>query len=101
MLFGQVLCSFLSMHRTASTAKSGANTGKPLSQDPRKIRVRRTAAGLSLTQMALQAECSKGHLSEVERGNYSASAPLLARLARVLGCQILDLMPDDDAETAA
>lgn len=50
-----------------------------------------------MTRLAQAAGYSKSHLSEVEGGHTSASPECLRELARVLGCEITDLMPAEDA----
>jgi transcriptional regulator with XRE-family HTH domain len=72
-----------------------------LKQDPRKLKRRRVAAGMSLTEAAQRAPCSKPHLSNVENGYDGASPRLLAKLAGLYGCQIVDLMPDEPKKRAA
>jgi transcriptional regulator with XRE-family HTH domain len=76
-----------------------AQPRNPLDHDPAKLRRRRVEAGLTATELAARAECSTGHLSELEAGTRNPSPPLLASLARELGCKTADLMPD--AEKAA
>jgi transcriptional regulator with XRE-family HTH domain len=66
--------------------------------DPRRLKRRRVAKGMSLTRAATSAGCSKSHLSKLEHGHYGASPGLLAKFAEVYGCEIVDLMP---AETVA
>lgn len=53
-----------------------------------------------MTDLALKSGCSLSYLGQLERGEYSASAPVLAALAEALGCKITDLMPrePDDAD---
>ncbi len=62
--------------------------------DPIKVRRRRFELGLYLTTVAKNAEISKGHLSMIENGRRGGTAPVLARIAKALGCQISDLLPD-------
>lgn len=69
-----------------------------LNQDPRRLRRRRVAAGMSMTDLALKSGCSLSYLGQLERGEYSASAPVLAALAEALGCEITDLMPREPAD---
>jgi transcriptional regulator with XRE-family HTH domain len=74
-----------------------ATGDKDLTHAPKRLKYRRTAAGLSLTQLAEQAGYSKAHISMLEDGqHHSASPECLKRLAEVLGCQITDLIPDED-----
>lgn len=64
----------------------------PLDHDPRRLRQRRLAAGLTLPELAELAQVSKGHLSEVENGTRNPSPRLLGRLARELRCEIMDIL---------
>jgi transcriptional regulator with XRE-family HTH domain len=59
------------------------------------------AAGLSITELAVKAECSVAYLSQLERGQYSASARILGALANALDCEIADLMPREPNGAAA
>ncbi len=70
-------------------------------QDPRRLKRRRVAKGMSLTTAASKAECSKSHLSKLEHGHDGAGPELLGRLAAVYGCEIEDLMPPEKAKAAA
>ena len=88
------------MHRTAANVKSRAKPDTT-SQDPRRLKRRRTMSGLSLTDVAHRAGISKGHLSDLENGYVGASAPMLGKLAGVLECEITDLMPPDPDENGA
>ena len=65
------------------------------SQDYRRLKWRRRAAGLSLTEAALRAKISKSHLSKLEHDQDSASPAVLASLADVYGCETTDIMPPD------
>lgn len=70
-----------------------------LTQDPRRIRRRRLAAGFPTVRLAAaEAGCSYGFVSELENGNYSASPALLAALARAYQCRIADLVADQHVE---
>jgi transcriptional regulator with XRE-family HTH domain len=75
-----------SMSETRQPVKQGSLT------DPHGLRRRRYAKGLSLTEAATRAGCTKSMLSKLEHGVTGASPPLLARLAGVYGCEITDLM---------
>lgn len=68
-----------------------AQARRPLDHDPATLRTRRVEAGLTGAELAQRAEISAGHLSELESGSRNASPPVLARLARELGCEIRDL----------
>jgi transcriptional regulator with XRE-family HTH domain len=70
---------------------------RPLNQDPSRLRRRRVAARLSITQLADKARCSVAYLWQLEHGDYSASPEMLGNLADALGCDITDLMPREKA----
>lgn len=74
---------------------------RSLSQEPRRLKWRRIAAGLTIRQAAAKAGVSMGTISELENGNYSATAPTLAALAKAYECEITDLMPDEPNGKAA
>lgn len=74
---------------------------KELSQDPRRLRRRRIAAGLTIREAAAKAECSFTHLSDLENGNHSARPGTLSALASAYDCQIADLMPREPNGAAA
>jgi transcriptional regulator with XRE-family HTH domain len=79
-----------------------ASGDKTLTHDARRLKFRRTAAGLSLTAAAEHAGYSKAHLSMLEGGqDHSASPECLKALAEVYGCEIRDLMPDEPRGSAA
>jgi DNA-binding XRE family transcriptional regulator len=65
------------------------------------VRVWREHRGLSLRELARRAEVSAPLLSEIERGQKDGSISTLARLARVLGVDLDDLVPWRTRETAA
>jgi transcriptional regulator with XRE-family HTH domain len=64
-------------------------------QDYRRLRWRRFAAGLSLTDAAKAAGVTKSHLSKLEHDADPASPGLLKKLADIYGCKISDLMQPD------
>lgn len=72
--------------------RTPVNTREQLNQDPARLRYRRTAARMTLGDLAASARCSVSYLSQLEHGMYSASPPLLGRLADALGCKTTDLM---------
>ena len=74
---------------------------KELSQDPRRLRRMRRAAGLTLREAAAKAECSFTHLSDLENGSHSARPGTLAALAAAYDCRIIDLMPREPNGAAA
>lgn len=86
---------------TRVKAKRKTRQGRELNQDPVRLRRRRVAAGLSQVELADATECSFSYISQLENGKYSASATILARLAKALGCEITDLMPREPNEVAA
>ncbi|MEU9972312.1 helix-turn-helix transcriptional regulator [Streptomyces sp. NPDC051014] len=64
-------------------------------QDPVRVRRRRVQAGLKQCDLAGQAGISQSYMSMLEAGTCSASPPVMARLAAVLGCEIAELMPPE------
>ena len=68
---------------------------RPKNQDPTRLRWRRVAARLSITELANKAGCSVPYLWQLENGDYSASPEMLGKLADALGCDITDLMPPE------
>ncbi|PWJ54209.1 transcriptional regulator, XRE family with cupin sensor [Quadrisphaera granulorum] len=57
------------------------------------VRARRTAAGLSVAELARRAQVSGPFVSQLEGGRSSVSIPVLYRLASALGCAANDLLP--------
>jgi transcriptional regulator with XRE-family HTH domain len=89
------------MAQKVQSVKENGQNGD-LAHDPRKLRWRRIAAGLSVTEAAAGAGYSKAHLSMLESGaHHSASPECLRELARVYQCRIRDLMPDEPKAGAA
>ncbi|MDG4832383.1 helix-turn-helix transcriptional regulator [Solwaraspora sp. WMMD1047] len=74
-----------------ATRRAGAR--HPLDHDPVALRNRRVDAGRTQFDVATAAGISPGHLSELESGTRNPSPPVLAALAKVLGCAITDLRP--------
>lgn len=74
---------------------------RALAQDPRKLRWRRTAAGLSLRQLQEAHGMNPATVSLLENGHKSARIATLAKLAEAYGCDITDLMPDEPSGIAA
>jgi transcriptional regulator with XRE-family HTH domain len=74
---------------------------RPKNQDPTRLRRRRVAARLSITELAAMAGCSVSYLWQLENGDYSASPELLGRLADGIGCDITEIMPPEPAGAAA
>lgn len=88
--------------KTAKTRGPQVRSGRPKNQDPDRLRRRRVAAGLSVTELASLAGCSVAYLWQLENGDYSASPRILAALAGALpDCKIADLMPRETNRAAA
>ncbi|MFF3847977.1 helix-turn-helix transcriptional regulator [Streptomyces sp. NPDC002328] len=66
--------------------------------DPQRLMRRRVEAGLSQTALARKVGVSKQLVNAVSLGKANFSPETLAKVAEVLGCQISDLLPEDDAE---
>ncbi|MFF9238451.1 helix-turn-helix domain-containing protein [Streptomyces sp. NPDC014776] len=65
--------------------------------DPIRLNRRRVEKGLSQTDLAQAMGVSKSLVSAVSRGKANFSPQALAKAADVLGCEIADLLPEDDA----
>ncbi|MFF8406984.1 helix-turn-helix transcriptional regulator [Streptomyces sp. NPDC015684] len=65
--------------------------------DPQRLTRRRVEAGLSQYGLARKAGISRQLVSAVSNGKASFSPETLAKVADVLGCQVADLVPEDDA----
>ena len=87
------------MAQPMQTVKRGKR--RELSQDPRKLRRRRIAAGLTGRALRDLSGVSTGTISMLESGFQSASPTTLGKLAAALGCEIADLMPDAPSRSAA
>lgn len=74
---------------------------RELNQDPRRLRRRRLAAGMSQAELAAKAGCSFPYVCQLENGKYSASGPMLAKLATALGCEITEIMTPETNGVAA
>ena len=70
---------------------------RSLTQDRRRLKRRRVAAGLTLRDAAARAGCDYSMISKLERGERSAGPRMLAALAKAYGCSIEDLMPPERA----
>jgi transcriptional regulator with XRE-family HTH domain len=70
-------------------------------QDPKRLRRKRIEAGLTQTALAQMAGVTKSHVSAVEKGNAGFSPQNIAAIATALGCEISELLPDDDEEDVA
>lgn len=69
-------------------------------QDYRRLRWRRFAVGLALTDAAKAVGVTKSHLSKLEHDADPASPGLLKKLADLYGCEIKDLMQPDPGTAA-
>lgn len=65
---------------------------QPLNQDPAKLRTKRLEAGLQQKDLARLADCSRSHVSEIEKGYRSASPQLLHKFADALDCPVGELI---------
>ncbi|MEO3978840.1 helix-turn-helix transcriptional regulator [Streptomyces sp. CAU 1734] len=68
--------------------------------DRKRLMRRRVEAGLSQTELASRAGCSKQLVSMVELGKANFSPSNLAKIAAVLECTIRDLLLPDEAPQA-
>jgi transcriptional regulator with XRE-family HTH domain len=57
------------------------------------VRVWREHRGLTLGELALEAELAPSHVSEIETGRKPGSVVAFGKLARALGVTIDDLVP--------
>jgi len=83
------------------TAVKRPDGDKDLTHDPRRLKYRRVAAGLSVTDLADKAGYSKAHISMLEDGQHGASPECLRELARALRCEIADLMAAEPSGAVA
>ncbi|MFD7793554.1 helix-turn-helix transcriptional regulator [Streptomyces sp. NPDC059759] len=67
--------------------------------DPTRLKRRRIEQGLSQTALADQAGISKQLVSMVEKGTANFSPANLAKITEVLGCEVDDLLPVDEARS--
>lgn len=65
-------------------------------QDPKRLRRRRVLAGLNQKEAASQAGIAPSHLCRMEKGKAGASEATLHTLARVYGCDVELLMPEEN-----
>lgn len=68
----------------------------------RNLKGYRRLRGLSQEELAHRAEIDRSYMSAIERGRYSASIDVLAKLAEALGLEVGDLFrtPPDSAPEA-
>jgi transcriptional regulator with XRE-family HTH domain len=74
---------------------------RSLTQDRRRLRRRRLAAGLTLREAAARAGCDFSMIAKLENGKRSAGPHTLAALAKAYECEITDLMPPEPKRVAA
>jgi len=84
-------------HGTRSVKTGEART---LTQDPSKLRRRRLEAALTGEQLGLRAGVTKTTISLLENGHQAARPGLLGALAAALGCEVVDLLPDQKVSAA-
>ena len=56
------------------------------------IRKRREEIGMKSTELAKSVQVSQPMISQIERGTKTVSLPLAAEIARVLDCEVQDLL---------
>lgn len=61
---------------------------------PRRVREERIQRGLTLDQLAAQADVSRAMISKIERGESSPTAVLLSRIADAMGLSLTALMTE-------
>lgn len=86
---------------SAASAVKRPKRDKHLTQDPKRLRLLRIAAGLRGIDLAARTGYTKQHISGLEKGDSSASPECLVALAEALGCQVTDLMPKLPAPISA
>ena len=69
-----------------------AQAGKHREIVGQNIRAQRTNAGMTLEELAEEADMSWPYLSEVERGQENISLDKLARIAKALKVTLVDLV---------
>ena len=66
-----------------------------------RLKERRVAAGMSLREMAREADVSPSFLSQIENGKSQPSVATLFSFANILGVKIDELFDDDATDSAA
>ena len=72
-----------------------------MAQSPERVFRKRVEAGLQQNELARMAGITSATMSRIETGFSSAKPAVLVRIAKALGCEVVDLMPDESAESAA
>ena len=84
----------------ASDSPRNIKPTEELTDAGRLLRRRRYERALTLAALGAIAGYSGGHLSSVETGDRPASAKCLGALAAALGCEVVDLLPDQKVSAA-
>lgn len=63
---------------------------------PNRITELRKALGVTMQQLAVSANITRGHLGNLERGERELTKPVMERLAEHLGCMPADLLNPED-----
>lgn len=72
--------------------------GRSAPFDRERLKRKRAEAGLSQAELAAASGTSVQQISRLERGKSGPSSRLMPRLARALGCEVVDLMPAETGE---
>lgn len=81
--------------KPVSVASPDENAGKQPSMLGARIRHARRVAGLTLTQVALKAQCSESLISKIENGQATPSLAMLHRIAVALATNIATLSSEE------
>ena len=69
--------------------------------DPAKLKAAREAAGLSQSELARRVGISHAAINMVERGKSGMKPDTFQEVVKVLGCEWVDLLADQDPKVAA
>ena len=75
-----------------TTTSKAPRTRRSVPYDGEQIRLRRMEAGFNQSTLGELARVSQTHIARLELNEGGVSAPVLARLAAVLDCEVRDLM---------
>lgn len=67
---------------------------REFNHEPAAVAKARTAADMTMNQLAQQVGCSRSLISEIEGGTRNARPELLQRIADALDCPVADLEHD-------
>ena len=70
----------------------------PMNHDPNRIKNRRQARGWTLQQLADASGTSKSQIDKLEKGERRLTVDWMVRLAKPLGCDPRELLPDQVSE---